>query len=124
MVRPITEYTGKAYSLHGYNCWDHVCNVRGDAGLHTRFFEIKSLRDGFQLISENLSSGKHGLTKVVEPENFDVVLFTGVYIGRKNYHCGIYYDGFISHAYRKTKQVTIDKLSELKKEFKEVSFWR
>lgn len=119
----ITNYTGKPYNFRSYNCWHHVRAVRADAGLMTPEFNVISPRDIDQAFEQGHAETK-GLTRVYEPQNFDAVLLGSRTGSRMVWHAGVYYDGMVSHCALYARQVKLESLSDLKRIYSEVEFWR
>ncbi|EJB2979356.1 hypothetical protein ABXH80_004080 [Salmonella enterica] len=119
----INSYTGLPYDFRKHNCWHHVRNVRADAGFSTPDFDVKSPT----AISEAFDAGHSnpkGLTQVLTPQNFDAVLMGVKHGGRLVWHAGVYYDGMISHCELASRQVRLDSLSDIKKTYTRIEFWR
>lgn len=119
-----TPYIGKPYSFRDYHCFDHVCAVRKDAGIKTPEFRPSTLDGAYDLITEQVDCGEHGLTLVDKPQNFDVVICHKMRKGKPIYHCGIWYNGFINHCSLAAKQVIHEPFREFKKSYEGVTFWR
>ena len=66
----------------------------------------------------------NGLVKAEVPQNYDIVMVSKVKSGRKVYHCGVYFEGMVSHADRECKQVRLVPLAEFKAGYEEPTFWR
>ncbi len=124
----IHSYTGKPYRFKGYNCWDHVTAVRKDAGLKTKYFTCSCVAQGYRLINDIMETNNHGLTSVNLKDDslkdFDIVLLSRKSRGRVEYHCGVYYNGFVSHAHIGARQVMCARLEDLTKQYESVTFWR
>lgn len=123
MMKHITEYTGMAYNFRTNNCWQFVRLVRGDAGIETPPFDVISpaqINDAF--------AGGHddpkGLVRQYDPRNYDAVLMGNKTGGRIVWHAGVYFDGMVSHCERHAKQVRLESLSDIKKKYPEIEFWR
>lgn len=119
----INDYTGRAYNFRRYNCWQHVRNVRMDAGLETPEFDVTSPTQ-IQEAFDNGHSAPKGLEQVFEPRNFDAVLMCQKVAGRLVWHAGVYFDGFVSHCELAARQVRLEPLSDLKSRFSDIEFWR
>ena len=122
-MKSISSYTGIPYDFMTYNCWGHVRNVRSDAGLATPEFDCVSIEE----ISSTFESGhadSKGLTQVTEPHNFDAVLMATSKRGRLIWHSGVYCDGMVSHCDRWAKQVIMEPLSSLRRQYERIEFWR
>lgn len=119
----ISSYTGKPYSFRSYNCWHHVRNVRGDAGIQTPEFDVLSPRDIEKAFADGHAEPK-GLVRSFLPRDFDVVLMGQRTGGRIVWHAGVYYDGFVSHCALYARQVRLDSLSDLRETYTEIEFWR
>ena len=119
----IHSYTGRPYDFRNYNCWDHVCAVRADAGIKTPEFDCASpasITDTF----EHGREVRNGMIHITEPRNFDAVLMATNRGGRLLWHSGVYVDGMVSHCDRWAKQVRLQSLSEIRSEYERVEFWR
>lgn len=119
----INAYTGKPYNFRTYNCWTHVRAVRHDAGLSTPEFNVISPKD-INNAFENGHAAPKGLEQVFIPRNFDAVLLGTRTGGRIVWHAGVYYDGLVSHCALYARQVKLEALSDLKRVYHEVEFWR
>ena len=117
-------YVGKPYSFRNYNCWDHAAKVRSDNNIKTQAFKAKTIDNAFKVITAEMQKIGHGLTKVDSPINFDIAIVHKKQGERFVYHCGVYFDGGISHASRQLGQVVYEPLTEFKKGFEGVVFWR
>lgn len=119
----IHDYTGLHYDFRTHNCWQYVRRVRSDAGIDTPEFDCAS-PDG---ISETFEAGREcskGMVLAIEPRNFDAVLMAAEVRGRLVWHSGIYFDGMVSHCDRWAKQVRLQSLSEIQRDYQRVEFWR
>lgn len=119
----ITQYTGKAYNFRTYNCWHHVRAVRADVGLDTPEFNVLSPRDINQAFEDGHAATK-GLRQVFVPQNFDAVLLGTKTGSRIVWHAGVYFEGLVSHCALYARQVKLEALSDLKRVYSEVEFWR
>lgn len=120
----ITDYNGMAYSFRSYNCWDHAVAVRKDFGIKTKLFAPSNLESAFAVITAEMQKLDHGLVSAETPQNFDVVIAGKMTSKRMVYHCGIYFNGMISHCDRYAKQVRMESLDDFKAGFEGVTFWR
>ena len=120
----MNEYNGIYYSFRNYNCYDHAVKVRKDKGIKTRLFKPKNMDNAFKQITAEMQKLDNGLTKTDDPQNYDIVMAMRIYSKRKVYHCGIYFNGMVSHCDRQAKQVRMQTLSEFSESYKEVTFWR
>ena len=111
---------GTPYSFRDFNCWDYVAKVRKDNGIDTKLFNVKSLHGAFKLIREQTQKLDHGLTIVNTKQNFDIV------IAKKDdeYHCGLYFDGYVVHCSRQLKQVVKEKFADFIKPYESYTLWR
>ena len=119
----INDYTGLPYDFQTRNCWDHVRNVRADAGIETPEFDCASpagITDAF----EHGREVRKGMIHIAEPRNFDAVLMATNRGGRLLWHSGVYVDGMVSHCDRYAKQVRLEPLAEIAKRFQRIEFWR
>lgn len=111
---------GTPYSFRSFNCYDYVSKIRKDNNIKTSLFKPSNMRNAFELIEAQMQKLGHGLLKVDSPENFDIAFVRE----GKVYHCGLYYDGNITHCSRALKQVVCEPLEEFKKPYSECTFWR
>jgi hypothetical protein len=118
------RYVGKPYNFRRYNCYHHVSAVRKDFGIETKMFKARTLDDAFELITAQMSTIGNGFALVDKPQNFDVVFVEKKHKGRKVYHCGVYHDGYVSHCCNIFGSVRHQELSEFKKGYTGVTFWR
>ena len=118
------EYNGIAYSFRNYNCYDHVVRVRKDNGIKTKLFKPRNIDTAFSVISAEMQKLDHGLTKADTPENYDIVFVSKTISGRKVHHCGIYFDGLVSHCDRTAKQVRMEQLADFSATYEAPTFWR
>lgn len=119
----IGAYTGLPYDFRRRNCWHHVRNVRADAGLSTPEFDVISPRQINDAFAAGHADSK-GLTRQQTPQNLDAVLMGERLGSRIIWHAGVYYDGLVSHCSLESKQVRLDKLTDLMPRFTEIEFWR
>ena len=122
-MNPLAKYTGLAYDFVTRNCWHHVRNVRADAGLDTPEFDCVDV-GGISSTFEAGHSDSKGLAQAYEPRNFDAVLMASSKRGRLVWHSGVYCDGQVSHCDRWAKQVIMEPLSEIRRQYERVEFWR
>ena len=119
----LNKYIGKRYSFRAYNCWDAVVEMRKDCGIETKIFKPKTLRDAFKVVTAQMQKLGHGLSKVDEPENFDIVI-----VSKKShimsYHCGLFYNGAVVHCCPLVGSVASCSLFEFTRDKDGVSFWR
>lgn len=120
----INAYTGLPYDFRHRNCWHHVINVRADAGLETPRFDVVSPTAANDMFMAGQNQDSKGLSLVEEPQDFDAVLMGCRHGGRIVWHSGIYYKGCISHCERAAKMVKLESLSDIRKRFQEIQFWR
>ena len=122
-MNPLAKYTGLAYDFMRRNCWHHVRNVRADAGLETPEFDCVSM-DGIGATFEAGHADSKGLVQVAEPHDFDAVLMATSKRGRLIWHSGVYCDGMVSHCDRWAKQVIMEPLPSLRRQYERIEFWR
>ena len=119
----LTKYIGKRYSFRSYNCWDFVVEARKEIGIDTKVFKPATIKDAFKVVTAQMQKLGHGLTKVDEPQNFDIVI-----VSKQNkftsYHCGLCYNGLVVHCDPIVGSVTSCSLFEFTREKDGVSFWR
>lgn len=115
---------GKPYSFRNFNCWDYVAEIRAQAGIETKLFKVNNLDNAYKLITSQMQKLDHGLCKVDEPVDYDVVICSHILHGKKLYHCGLFYGGLVLHCSRSQKQVVSEKLNEFIENYGEVTFWR
>ena len=122
-MNPLAKYTGLAYDFVTRNCWNHVRNVRADAGLETPEFDCVSV-GGISAAFESGHADSKGLVQVAEPHDFDAVLMAKSKRGRLIWHSGVYCDGMVSHCDRWAKQVIMEPLPSLRRNYERIEFWR
>ena len=122
-MNPLAKYTGLAYDFVTRNCWNHVRNVRADAGLETPEFDCVSV-GGISAAFESGHADSKGLMQVAEPHDFDAVLMATSKRGRLIWHSGVYCDGMVSHCDRWAKQVIMEPLPSLRRQYERIEFWR
>ena len=122
-MNPLAKYTGLAYDFVTRNCWHHVRNVRADAGLDTPEFDCIDT-GGISAAFEAGHADSKGLVQVVEPHDFDAVLMATSKRGRLIWHSGVYCDGMVSHCDRWAKQVIMEPLPALRRQYERIEFWR
>ena len=126
----IMQYLGIPYDIHnsvGVNCWGLYKLVKKQeqnkdvlvftpSGIDTPSISAKFDRE--------LSIGRHDHTKVTNPKNFDLALFTRKIRKSTIYHCGVWLDGKILHAKGsgQSGQVWYDSLASFDKWG--VEYWR
>jgi len=120
----ISTYTGRLYNFRTYNCWHHVRAVRSDAGLETPCFDVQSPTAANDMFESGQRVDSKGLVQVFDPQNFDAVLLGCRHAGRIVWHSGVYYQGYVSHCERVAKQVKLESLTDIRKRFVEIQFWR
>lgn len=120
----INSYTGLPYDFRRRNCWHHVINVRADAGIYTPPFDVVSPAAANDMFLSGQTQDSKGLTKVEEPQDFDVALLGCRHGGRIIWHSGVYYNGYISHCERAAKMVKLEALSDIQKRYTEIQWWR
>lgn len=119
----IHDYTGLHYDFRTHNCWQYVRRVRSDAGIDTPEFDCadpSGITDAFERGREV----RKGMVHVSTPRNFDAVLMAAELRGRLVWHSGIYFDGMVSHCDRWAKQVRLQTLIEIQRDYQRVEFWR
>ena len=122
-MNQLAKYTGIAYDFVQMNCWHYVRKARADFGLQTPEFDCVDV-DGISSTFEAGHSDSKGLIQVYEPRNFDAVLMASSKRGRLVWHSGVYCDGQVSHCDRWVKQVIMEPLSEIRRQYERVEFWR
>ena len=122
-MSPLAKYTGLAYDFVTRNCWQHVRNVRADAGMDTPEFGCRDIDDITKAFDDGHSDSK-GLVIAMQPQDFDAVLMATEKRGRLIWHAGVYHDGMVSHCDRWAKQVIMEPLSALLDRYERVEFWR
>jgi len=119
----LSKYIGKPYSFRRYNCWDFVVEARKECGIETKVFKPATLKEAFQVVTAQMQKLGHGLSKVDEPLNFDIVI-----VSKQNkfmsYHCGLLFDGVVVHCCPIVGAVTTSTLFEFTRDKDGVSFWR
>lgn len=121
-MNPLAKYTGLAYDFMTRNCWHYVRMVRSDAGLATPEFDCVSM-DGISATFEAGHADSKGLTQITEPHDFDAVLMATSKRGRLIWHSGVYCGGMVSHCDRWAKQVIMEPLSSLRRQYERIEFW-
>lgn len=111
---------GAPYSFRSYNCWHYALDIRKANGIDTELFNPPTLKAAYELIGEKIDSGNHGLIKSLTPKDFDIVIVKS----NAEFHCGLYYKGFVMHCSRALKQVVRESLTDFKKNYSECTFWR
>ena len=119
----IASFIGMPYSLRGYNCYDHAAAIRKAFGVKTRLFRVGSLKDAYKTITAQMQKIDNGLSKVDKPKNLDIVIAHTNKLGFTEYHCGVYFDGGVSHC-RRGGSSTHQPYNEFIKDFEGVTFWR
>lgn len=119
----IHDYTGTPYNFRSYNCWSHVRAVRQDAGLSTPLFDVTSPTTINAAFDAGHADTK-GLTQHSTPQNFDAVLLGVNHGSRIIWHAGVYFDGMVSHCELASRQVRLEKLTDIIERFPRVEFWR
>lgn len=122
-MSPLAKYTGLAYDFVTRNCWQHVRNVRADAGLITPEFGCSDINESASVFELGHADSK-GLSMDMQPRDFDAVLMATEKRGRLIWHAGVYHDGMVSHCDRWSKQVIMEPLSALRDRYERVEFWR
>ena len=120
----ISSYTGKPYSFKRYNCWDHAVAVRKDNGIKTKAFSPKSMSNAFKIITAEMQRLDHGLTLVDAPQNYDVVIIKKACCEPAVYHCGVWFNGMVSHCSRDAGQVIMEPIQAFSAGYERVTFWR
>lgn len=109
-----------------YNCWQHVVSVRKDAGIKTKIYTVASMVPAVIASKFNIERAKnqHGLTKIIKPQNYDIIIFVRPMVGVDYHHAGIYYEGHISHCCNAVGQVILEPLRDAVKNRRSIEFWR
>lgn len=124
MSEDLSVYIGKRYNFRRYNCWTHVKSVRDDFGIITKPFAPKTLKDAFKVITAQMQQLDHNMTKVSEPENFDIIISKKTHLGISMYHCGVYHDGNVNHCCNIFGSVRSQSLKEFVADYESYSIWR
>jgi hypothetical protein len=119
----IHQYTGLPYSFRHYNCWEHVRNVRADAGLETPEFDAATPAE-IEIAFDGGHSDPQGLEQVSEPQDLDAVLMATRRGNRMIWHSGVYWRGMVSHCEMVAKQVRLEPLSAIAERYERIEFWR
>jgi hypothetical protein len=120
----LIEYIGIPYSFRDYNCWHHAVKVRLDNGIKTKSFRPRNIGNAFKLITAQMQQLDHGLTQADTPEDYDIVISSRGRSGMVEHHCGIYFEGSVSHCNRAKGQVVHEPLSVFLNDYGAVKFWR
>ena len=120
----IDLHIGQAYSFRSFNCWDYAVLIRKENGIKTKLFKPKTMDNAFRLITAEMRKLDHGLTKVDEPEDFDILIVNRRLGGRLIYHCGIFYQGSVAHCSRDAGQVMFDTYRDFIKGYEDCIAWR
>jgi len=118
------EFTGKPYSFSDYNCWDHAVAVRATMDIETPLFNPSSLRDAYRLIKDQQCKVEHGLTRVNEPQDCDIIIVHKMKNGKPEYHCGVYWRGYVSHCSLTFGEVRNQMYNDFIKDYEGATFWR
>ena len=118
------EYIGIPYSFRNYNCWHHAVKVRADNGIKTKNFRPRNISTAYEVITAQMQQLDHGLTRADTPEDYDVVITCKNAGERVVYHCGVYYQGDVSHCDGVRGQVVQEPLDTFTAEYGEPKFWR
>ena len=116
-MNSLAKYVGIAYEYRTYNCWHHVREVRADAGLKTPEFDCVSHDCEYGIFE--LGRETKAMWQLETPQNYCAVLM----LNGKEWHSGVYCDGYVSHCDRNAKQVRLDSLAALTKRCDIVEFW-
>lgn len=119
----INDYTGLPYDFRRRNCWHHVQNVRGDAGLKTPAFDVMSPKQ-INAAFDGGHKNPGGLVRRYSPFNFDAVLMGRRVGSRLVWHAGVYFDGMVSHCELAARQVKLEPLTDIMQQYSEIEFWR
>lgn len=120
----ITSYTGIPYNFRTFNCWHLVRKIRDDAGLLTPRFDVVSPAAANEMFLSGQNKDSKGLSRVEVPQDFDAVLMGCRHGGRIIWHSGVYYNGYISHCERAAKMVKLESMTDIRKRYPEIQFWR
>lgn len=115
---------GKPYNFRKYNCWDYVREIRQENGIKTRQYQPQNLDNAFEIITAEMQKLGNGLTKVIKPKNFDIVIGHNKTSKRNIYHCGLFFDNQVIHCDRKLRQVVAQDAQGFYRSFDGVKFWR
>ena len=120
----LAKFIGIPYSFRKMNCWHFVVLVRKEFNIKTKMFKTRTLEDAFKVITAQMQLINHGLSIVDTPQNFDIVIVEKKKSNRRVFHCGVYYDGGVLHCDNVFKSSRYEPLSEFKKGYEGVTFWR
>lgn len=118
------DLIGKPYDFKSYNCWHHAVFVRDQVGIKTKQFAPRTLENAFKVITAQMQALGHGLLKVDAPQDYDICIVHKKISGREVYHCGVYFEGRVSHCCREARQVRFEELSAFQSGFEGITFWR
>lgn len=117
-------HIGKRYSFKHFNCWDYAVLIRSEQGLTTKKFNPINIGNAFDVITAEMQKINHGLVKVDEPQDFDIVIIKTMKGDRATYHCGIMFEGGVAHCCQKHRQVVYSTFNEFINNTDGVTFWR
>lgn len=115
---------GEPYSFRSFNCWHYVVKVREENGIKTKLFKTKNMTDAYNTITQEMQKLDHGLTKVDEPQNFDIIIVSRLKNNKKVYHCGLYFNGTIIHNSLQFKQVVSETFNDFIQNYNGFTLWR
>lgn len=120
----IADYAGKPYNFRNYNCYHHVAKVRSDNNIKTKMFQPKTKAEAFQIITAQMQNLGSGFSRVHSPQNYDLVMVQKTINNKKRYHCGVYFDGGVSHCCNLFGSVRYETLKDFCAGYEETTFWR
>lgn len=120
----LAKFIGIPYNFRSMNCWHFVVIVRKEFNIKTRMFKTKNLKDAFEVITAQMSVLDNGLSLVDEPQDFDIVIVETKRHGRRVFHCGVFHGGGVMHCDNIFKSSRYEPLSQFKKGYEGVTFWR
>lgn len=115
---------GKRYSFEDYNCWDYAADIRSQANIKTKLFKPANMKDACKLISEQMQQLDHGLERVNDVRDFDILIVCKEMRGMTIYHCGVFYRGMVAHCSRVARQVVFESLRDFKYGYGDCIAWR
>ena len=120
----LSKFIGIPYNFRKMNCWHFVVLVRKEFNIKTRMFKTRTMQDAFDTITAQMQIVDNGLTLVDEPQNFDIVIVEQWRGKRRVFHCGVFHDGSVIHCDGTFGSSRYEPLTEFKKGYKGVTFWR
>lgn len=122
----IHDYTGKRFSFRNYNCWQHVIAVRHAADISTMTNQTIDMSPPTACSDFNPSRVRiaHGLELTHKPRNYDILVYHFKTAHLLYWHCGIVFNGCVSHCCQIAKQVIFQPMDRLISDKQGVQFWR